>query len=340
MRPLRFALLGTGFWSRYQLAAWNEIGGAECVALYNRTRGKAEKLAADFGIQRVYDDVHELVRHEEIDFLDIVTNSETHSELVHLAAEHRIPVICQKPMAASLSDSESMVAACSASGVPFYIHENWRWQRPIRELWEVLQSGEVGRPFRARIRMASGFRVFDNQPFLRELERFLLVDIGSHILDVARFLFGEPRTLYCRTQRIQSEIRGEDVATVMLEMASGTTVTCELGYPGTPMSPDHFPQTFAFVEAENGSVELAPDFRLNTTTSAGTRTVHCPPPHYAWADPAYAVVHASIVRCHADLLAGLRGERLPETHAADNLRTMRLVYAAYDSAASGEVIRL
>ena len=180
---------------------------------------------------RIYDNSCDLVRNEELDFLDIVTNMETHRDLVHLAAEHQIPVICQKPMAASLSDSESMVQACADRGVPFYIHENWRWQRPIRALSEVLQSGEVGRPFRARIRMVSGFRVFENQPFLRELDRFLLTDIGSHILDVARFLFGEPRTLYCRTQRIQRDIRGEDLATVMMEMASGATVVCEWVIP-------------------------------------------------------------------------------------------------------------
>ena len=38
MNPLRFAIFGTGFWSRFQLGAWRELEGVECVALYNRTR--------------------------------------------------------------------------------------------------------------------------------------------------------------------------------------------------------------------------------------------------------------------------------------------------------------
>ncbi len=46
MNKLRFALLGAGFWARYQLAAWRELPGVECVAIYNRTRSKAEELAA------------------------------------------------------------------------------------------------------------------------------------------------------------------------------------------------------------------------------------------------------------------------------------------------------
>ena len=43
---LRFAIFGTGFWSRFQLAAWQELEGVECVAFYNRTRSTAEALNA------------------------------------------------------------------------------------------------------------------------------------------------------------------------------------------------------------------------------------------------------------------------------------------------------
>ena len=45
MTKLRFAAFGAGFWAHYQLAAWKELKGVECVAVYNRTRAKAEKLA-------------------------------------------------------------------------------------------------------------------------------------------------------------------------------------------------------------------------------------------------------------------------------------------------------
>ena len=49
--PLRFAVFGAGFWARYQLGAWRELAGAECVAIYNRTRVKAETL--DMGHKRM-----------------------------------------------------------------------------------------------------------------------------------------------------------------------------------------------------------------------------------------------------------------------------------------------
>jgi len=338
MKNLRFAIFGTGFWARYQLAAWRELEGAQCVALYNRTRARAEALAREFSVPGVYDNPEELLRRERPDFIDVITSVDTHSRFVHLAAAHGVPVICQKPMATSVAEAEAMVATCQQAGVPFYIHENWRWQRPIRELKRVLASGEIGEPFRGRVSFCCSFPVFDNQPFLREIERFILTDIGSHVLDVARFLLGEVEALYCQTRRVNPVIRGEDMATVMMKTRRDCTVTCEMSY-ASRLEHDRFPETCILVEGDQGSVELGPDCWLRVTTSASTLARRCPPPRYTWADPAYDLVHSSIVPCNANLLAGLQGKATPETTGEDNLRTVRLVFSAYDSAASGETVR-
>ena len=53
MKPLRFAVLGSRFWAQYQIAAWQEVEGAELVAIYNRTRSRAEATAQRFGIPAV-----------------------------------------------------------------------------------------------------------------------------------------------------------------------------------------------------------------------------------------------------------------------------------------------
>jgi len=340
MANLRFALCGAGFWSRYQLAGWREVGGVDCVAIYNRTRARAEAVAREFGIPAVYDDPEALLRNESLDFIDIVTEVPGHAPLVLLAAQHKTPVICQKPMAPDLATAERMVAACRAAGVPFFVHENWRWQTPIRQVKRVLEAGEIGVPFRARIDMISGFPVFANQPFLRTLPRFILTDLGSHLLDVARFLFGEASRVTCQTRQIHRDIAGEDVATVLLAMGAQTIVAVNMAYAGNFLEHDRFPETFIFVEGERGSLELGPDYWVRVTTADGTHARRYPPPRYAWADPAYDVVHASIVPCQTNLLQALRGIRPAETTGEDNLRTVRLVFAAYDSAESGQTVHL
>jgi D-apiose dehydrogenase len=339
MAELRFAIIGTGFWSQFQLAAWRELDGVECVALCNRTRARAEELARRFGVPAVYKDSREMLRREKLDFIDIITDVDTHSRFVHLAAEHKLPVICQKPMAPTLAEAAAMTRACREAGVGFFIHENWRWQAPIRELKNLLTGGSIGSVFRARIHFCSSFPVFDNQPFLKDLGQFILTDIGSHILDTARFLFGEAETLACQVHRIHPDIKGEDVATVMMKMEGGATVICEMSY-ASRLEHERFPETYVYVEGEQGSIELGPDYWIRVTTALGTHARRHPPPRYGWADPAYDLVQASIVPCNADLLLALQGKKIAETTGEDNLKTMRLVFACYDAARNEQIIHL
>jgi predicted dehydrogenase len=338
-KKLKFAVFGTGFWSAFQIAGWRELPGVECAALYNRSRDKAEALARSLGIgaDHVYSDPGELLTKERVDFVDIVTNPETHAPLTELAASFGRPVISQKPMSTDLASAERMLASCAKAGVPLFVHENWRWQAPVRRVAALLREGAAGKPFRARISYLTAFRVYENQPFLRTADRFILADIGPHLLDTARFLFGEMSSVYCTAKNVNPEVKGEDVASLAMKAADGTVVNCDMSY-FSRIEHDRFPETYMVVECERGTIELKPDFRVSVTTAAGTVTERVQPAFYAWADPQYALVHASIVECNRNLLAALRGGGRAETTGEDNLRSMRLVEAAYESAESGRVV--
>jgi predicted dehydrogenase len=330
-------MIGAGFWARYQLAAWGEIAGAQCVAVCDRDRERAQRLADDNGIA-AYTDVETLLARERPDFIDVVTSPETHRDLVLLAARHGVAVICQKPMATSLADAETMVTACQEASVRFLVHENWRWQRPLRELKAVLDSGVLGALYRARIAFCTGMPILENQPHLAEMEEYVLSDMGSHLFDVARFLFGEAERIACQMHRVHPQIKGEDAATALLRM-SGMTVVCDMAEAETPMENDRG-DTLVLVEGDRGSAELAPDCWLRVTTGAGTQSRRVPPPAYPWAHPDYLLFQAAMVPCLANLFAGLNGAADAETTAEDNLKTVRLVYAAYESARSGATVPL
>ena len=335
---LRFAAFGAGFWTRFQLCGWREIPGAKCVAIYNRTLEKAQAYAREFQIPAVYEDAETLLSEEKLDFVDIITGAETHEHFAMLALRHGIPVVCQKPLAPSLSIATRMTEAFRSEGVPLLVNENWRWQGPIREVKNQLNNAPIGKPFRARVDMISGFPVFRNQPFLKNLEQFILNDLGAHILDVCRYLFGEVRSVYCKTARVHSGIAGEDVATVVQETMSGVTVVASMAYAENYLEDECFPQTRIFVEAERGSLELKSGYRIHVTTKHGTSEQVVLPAHFPWADPAYDVVHSSIVPCQANLLHALMGGGVAETTAVDNLETLRLVDASYESSRSGQAV--
>ncbi len=340
MRPLRFGLIGCGFWGRVQLAGWGEHASvARCVAVCDADPGRADALAAEFGVASAHADAARMLDEESLDFVDIVTPVQTHAALVALACSKGTASICQKPLADKLGAARAMVAGCEMAGVPLLVHENFRWQAPIRAVRDVLDSGEIGDAFRATIDFISGFNVFANQPSLKQESHFIIADLGSHTLDVARFLFGEMDTVVCRAGRVHDDIQGEDVATAMLGAQSGATVLVRMAYAGNAVERECFPQTLMFVEGDRGTLELRPGYELRITTADGTRTLTAPPPSYPWVDQRYAVVQSSVVPCQADLLRGLRGRRA-ETTGRDNLKTVELVWAAYESAARGDSVRL
>ena len=339
MRNLRFAVIGTGFWANYQIPAWLELEGVELVALYNRTKSKAEVLAHKFEVPAVYDSVDKLIANEKLDFVDIITDVDTHAPFTELAAKKGLAVVCQKPMAPKLHTAKQMLDVCNKHGAALFIHENFRWQAPIRKLKAALAAGRIGKVFKARVTFCSGFAVFDNQPFLAELDEFILTDIGSHTLDICRFLFGEVDTLFCQTHSVNPKIKGEDVANVFMKMRSGISCYAEMSYASI-LEYESFPQTFVLVEGEHGSIHLTKDFEMRLTTRAGTEVVRVEPKMYSWVDPAYAVVHSSIVDCNRDILNELQEKAKAETTGADNFETVRLVHAAYASAKNNRLINM
>ena len=333
---LKGVIIGTGFWANYQVPAWQELEGVTMTAAYNRTLSKARAIAEKFAIPNVYDDVEKMLDREQPDFVDIITGVDTHKAFTLMAARKGMDVICQKPMAPSVEEATEMLDACKQAGVKLFIHENFRWQAPIRALKAALDAGIIGAAFKARVSFCSAFPVFANQPFLAELDKFILTDIGSHVLDICRFLFGEARSVYCLTKRVNPAIKGEDVANVLMEMQSGLHCYAEMSYASI-LEKEAFPQTLVLIEGEQGSLHLSNDFELKITTRGSTTSRVIKPVMHDWLDPAYAVVHSSIVDCNRNILQGLRGGQA-ETTGADNLKTVQLVWACYASSSGKKII--
>lgn len=216
-RPLRVAVIGCGWFSYNHLHAWREIPEVELVAVCDRDAGRARDAAEAHGVPMWYEDADTMLDTERLDFVDVATTPPSHRSLVEAVARRGLPVICQKPLAIALDDARAMVAACRDAGVPLMVHENFRWQPPMREARRLLDAGTVGQPFFGRISWRTARDVFAVQPYLAEETHLILADIGVHMLDLARFFFGEPRALVCQTLRVRPTIKGEDVATLLLE---------------------------------------------------------------------------------------------------------------------------
>ena len=206
---MKGVLIGAGYFAQFQAEAWKRLDG-RLLAVADLAPGKAEEFAAKHGILRAYKSAEAMLDAEKPDFVDIATRPDTHLPLTKLAAQRGIHVICQKPMAPTMSDCIAMCEACEQSGVRLLIHENWRWQPWYREAKRIIDGGTLGSlqslSFDWRAGDGTGPEPYPVQPYFRQMPRLLVFEALVHMLDTFRFLAGELRVTECETRRVNPVI--------------------------------------------------------------------------------------------------------------------------------------
>ncbi|MBV9246045.1 MAG: Gfo/Idh/MocA family oxidoreductase [Methylobacteriaceae bacterium] len=333
----RVGVIGCGFFAPNHLNSWNELG-VEIAAVCDLDESKAKAAAERFKAARWFTDAATMLHEARPDFVDIITTMPSHRPLVALCARERLPVIVQKPFAPTYADCVAMVDTCKAAGVALMVHENFRFQAPLRRVREVLDRGVIGTPLWCRISFRTGYDIKTGQPYLFNEERFIVLDLGIHVLDIARFYLGEADSVFARHQRVDPRVKGEDMATIMLGHKNGATSIVDFTYESRKQ-PDLFPQTLVTIEGTKGAIDLGPGFQLGVTANGKLTVENAASPLRSWTSEPWHVAQDSVYHTQAHWLARLSEGREPETSGADNLKTYALAEAAYGSAATGQAVK-
>ncbi|MXN47232.1 gfo/Idh/MocA family oxidoreductase [Shinella kummerowiae] len=339
MAKMKGALIGCGFFAVNQMHGWQDLADVEIVAICDRDLERLTIVGDQFGVARRYQSANAMFADGGFDFVDIATTVGSHRALVELAASHKVPAICQKPFAPTLEDAKAMVAAADKAGIPLMIHENFRWQTPILAVKAVLDSGVIGEAFWGRVSFRSGFDVFSGQPYLAKGKRFIIEDLGIHSLDIARFLFGDANRMTARARRINPDIAGEDVATMLLDHDNGVTSIVDVSY-ATRLPEEPFPETFVEIDGSKGTLRLGKDYRLIVHGPDGTTETVVAPNLLPWASQPWHNIQESVALIQKHWVERLAAGREPDTSGRDNLKTFALVEAAYLSAERAETVSL
>jgi predicted dehydrogenase len=324
-QPLRVGLVGAGFVTQYHLAAWARLGDqAKVVAIADPSTNAAKSRAAAFGIPHVFSSAAQMIERAQLDAIDVAAPREYHAEVVLLAADHELPVLCQKPLAPTYNQARGL-AAYVEGRIRLMVHENWRFRPYYRELAKWLREGRIGDVVQAQMTLlSSGLLPDENgelpmivrQPFIAKLDRALVMEVLIHHIDTLRFLLGELQLRYARLGHASPAIRGEDRAFLAFETGQGAPVALlsNVAVHGQPASLiDRL-----IVIGTRGTITLSGD-TLRCVGDAPARLTYDMPACYS---QSYADTLAHFVEC---LRTGAPFETAPE----DNLRTLELVEAAY-----------
>ena len=336
---MRVGIIGCGSFSQNHLNGWRDLAseGVEIAAVCDIDPKKAEEAAKAFGVPRSYADAAAMLAKEKLDFVDIVTRMESHLAMVKLAAAKGVDIILQKPLAPNWKEAQEVVETARAAGVRLAIHENFRWQSPMRKLKGVLDSGTIGRPTWGRIVFRTGYDIYAVQPYLHQAQRHAILDVGIHVLDLARFFLGEVERVSCETQSRNPENVGEDTATIVLRHKSGAVSVVECSMESR-IDPDPFPETLVAIEGERGSACVGPGLAAHVTSDGASRDLDFGSPLLSWTSQPWHTVQESVLRTEEAILRAWRNGTNPESTGDDNLKTYALVEAAYESARQGRTV--
>jgi len=175
--------------------------------------------------------------------------------------------------------------------------------------------------------------VFAGQPYLAEGERFIIEDLGIHILDISRALFGDVARVSAITRRVNPAIKGEDVATILMDHESGASSVVDCSY-ATRRQPETFPETMIEVDGNKGTIRLDSGYLMTVQVNGTSEKQDLSPLVLPWASKPWHNIQESVQIIQQHFVDCLRDGRQPETSGRDNLQTLGLVEAAYMSAAT------
>lgn len=220
---LRGAVFGCGMISEFHLRGWLRIPEVEIVALGNRTVEKAEARRLQYAPQaRVYASLEAMLAAGQLDFVDILTAPALHREQCLLAREAGVHIICQKPLCDSLEAARALAREMAGYPKLFAVHENHRYRPWFQVILDKLAGGFFGSVKLVKVEHLNATGPAES--YKQEGETGVLLEYGSHLVDMMRCLLGEPTGVYARLHRLHPSIRGESLAHAVFEFAGATAV--------------------------------------------------------------------------------------------------------------------
>ncbi|MBU1821028.1 MAG: Gfo/Idh/MocA family oxidoreductase [Bacteroidetes bacterium] len=267
---LKGILVGCGYFSQFHMEAWQRIPEVELVALCDSDPDKARSFGEKWGFTgEIFSSLSDaLATLPDVDFVDIATPPASHLELVEVASRHGKAIVCQKPLAPSLEEAQTLVALAGERGVRLMVHENFRFQPWHRATKAILESKTVGDEQYSiywRMRMGDGWQpdaYLGRQPYFRAYPRLLIYETGVHLIDVVRYLTGSGvNDVQSYLSKRNQDIAGEDSGLVVLGLENGCRATLDMSRYHESRYPN--PRyTFADslrLDLNGGSIELTGD---------------------------------------------------------------------------------
>lgn len=358
---IRIGIVGTSWWAdSMYLPALASHPRARVEAVCGRTEATAVALANQWHVPKVFTDWTVMLDSGDIDALVIATPNDTHYPIAMAALERGIPVLCDKPIALTATDARRMAEAAEKAGVATLVPFTYRYMPTHQLTKRLVDQGKIGTPRHLNLRYYTGFANDSAYAWRFDPERSgsgVIGDLGSHWLDLARWLLGEVTAVSATALRHVDRdprpdgspyVPAEDHGILLTRHQNGAVAILEVSAVATEGSP--FGQKHQLdLHGSDGSIESENDWdsvqevRLLRRGAPGLHEVVPIPddiagdlPLHHVGDTYRAIFRRTDTMTRAWASAVAKGE-MCEPDLGDGARIQELLEAAMQSAASGSV---
>jgi len=186
------------------------------VAICGRNAEAAAEAALRYGYDGYYTDWRKMLEDDRIQLFDNGGPNDAHAEPCNAAAATKKHVFCEKPLARNAEEAKSMLDAATKGGVKHMVAFNYRFVPAVRLAYDLISSGKLGRLYHFRaVYLQEWIMPHYNTPMIWRTDRKrcgsgAIGDLGSHIIDLGRFLMGEMTSVSAMTRTFIPERPGPE----------------------------------------------------------------------------------------------------------------------------------
>jgi len=240
MEKVRLGLIGLGYVGKIHLINCLRLQNAQLVAVADLSK-KALKMAKKLGVAETYRDYRELLNNSDIDAVIIALPTYLHAESTKAAAEQRKHILLEKPLARNVAEGKEVILTVKKYGVKLMVGHNARFRPAYQNLKKEIESGRLG-----EIQIAYATNI-SSGPFLHRSVAGMpkpvpdwwwnkdltgggaLIDLGSHMINLTRWYFGEVVDVKCYLG-YRYNLDQEDHAICILKFKEGQVAIITVGW--------------------------------------------------------------------------------------------------------------
>ncbi|MEO7933308.1 MAG: Gfo/Idh/MocA family oxidoreductase [Chthoniobacterales bacterium] len=343
-KPLKIGVVGLGM-GRAHLLNYKKVENCVCQAICDQNATLLEQVGNEFSIPQRFTTFEEFIEKADIDALSLAVPNFLHKEMTLASLDRGLHVMCEKPMAMNTAEAELMRDKVRASGKKFMIHFNQRFRPEHQFFRNVIKSGTLGTVYYA----SAGWRR------MRGMPRFggwfgqkkmsgggPLIDLGVHMLDLARWLIGNPKVVTVSASTFahigqalakeqKKEFDVEDLASALIRFDDGSSMVLEVSWA---LNFEEREKTYLEMSGTKGGLSsVTYDYRdtsvciFNEQNGAMVKTVPLKYPETS-------------ETAQSHFLRSIWEDFEPDCGASEGVEIMRILDAIYESARIGREVEL